>query len=230
VTALALTATFLGHAGWLLETGECTIAIDPFLRDNPVTDMKPEDLESIDFICVTHAHGDHLGDTVELARSHDALVISTFEVANMIGEEGVVTHGMHIGGTHDFAFGTLRLTPAFHGSGVPGGHAAGFVITTTEGTVYHAGDTSLFGDMKLLDGVISDGIDIALLPIGSNFTMGIADAVTAAKWIKPRIAVPMHYDTFPVIEADPNEFKKKVEAETETQVQVLAPGEKFSLK
>ncbi len=226
---MTLKAQFLGHACWLLDSDDHRIIIDPFLEGNPTAAASPQELE-VDYILVTHAHGDHLGDAVTLAKSNGAVVISTFEVANLVAEKGVESHGMHIGGTHQFDFGLVRVVPAFHGSGVPGGHACGFVVSTPGGTVYHAGDTSIFGDMKLLNGVIVDRIDLAFLPIGSNFTMGIDDAVIATEWINPDVVIPMHYNTFPVIEANPEEFREKVESRLATRVVVLQPGEEFTLE
>lgn len=226
---MSLSVTFLGHACWLIKSGEYTLIIDPFLQDNPLAPIEPEDIQDLGYVLVTHAHWDHLGDTVNLASRHDALVISTAEVATMIAEEGVRTHGMHLGGTHDFDFGTVRVFPAFHGSGVPGGHAAGFVLTTPEGTVYHAGDTALFSDMKLLNGVVVERVDLALLPIGNNYTMGVDDAVLATKWIKPRVVSPMHYNTWPVIKTDPDLFKSQVEAATDTRTEIVEPGGSFVL-
>jgi len=226
---MSLTVTFLGHACWILNTATHRIIVDPFIKDNSLAPVELSEVGTVDYIFVTHAHWDHLGDTVELAKASDALVVSTAEVAGMVGEKGVRTHGMHVGGTFTFDFGTARVFPAFHGSGVPGGHAAGFVFDTPEGIVYHAGDTSLFGDMQLLDGVVVDHIDLALLPIGSNFTMGIDDAVIATRWINPRVVIPMHYDTFPAIEADPRGFRTQVEATTSSRVVILRPGQSFEL-
>lgn len=219
--------TFLGHACFLLESDDAKVVIDPFLSGNPLAPVKPEKLE-VDYVLVSHAHADHLGDAVSLARRNRATIISTFEVANRCGQEGAATHAMHVGGKRPFPFGYVRLTPAFHGAGVEGGHACGFVVHIDGHTIYHAGDTGLFGDMKLYGGIVEQ-VEVALLPIGDNFTMGPEDALLAVEWLAPRLVVPMHYNTWPLIEADPREFKRKVEERTASRVVILAPGEELKL-
>ncbi len=217
---------FLGHAGCLIEGQDVTLVIDPFLSGNPLARKKPGDIRA-DYILVTHAHQDHLGDAIPIAKASDGLIISTFEVANLCEKEGARVHAMHIGGTREFEFGLVRVTPAFHGSGVEGGHAAGFIIEFFDKTIYHAGDTSLFGDMELLADL--HDIDIAILPIGGNFTMDASDAVEAVAMIAPTTVIPIHYDTFPVIKADPQEFREMVEAQIDATVVILAPGESLDL-
>lgn len=220
-------AEFLGHSAWLIESDGHRILIDPFLKGNPVAVKGPDDVHP-DFILLSHAHGDHLGDTVEIAKRTNAQVISTFEVANHVAEQGVEqTHGMHIGGTFHFPFGRVRITPAFHGAGVAGGHAAGFILRLPTGTVYHTGDTSLFSDMKLLGEL--EEIDLLLLPIGGNYTMDQDDAVRAAQMVGAKHVIPMHYNTFPLIEADPVRFQKEVEESCPSKVTILKPGETFEL-
>lgn len=217
---------FLGHAGCLLQDRGVTLAIDPWLTGNPLAVDDPADIKA-DYILLTHAHDDHMGDTIEIAKANDALIITTFEVANLCQEQGARAHPMHVGGRRDFDFGSVRLTPATHGSGVPGGLASGFLVELFDTTVYHAGDTGIFGDMELLADMVD--IDLALLPIGGNFTMDIDDAVVATAMLQPRIVIPIHYNTFPVIEADPGEFREAVEDDLDTEVVILAPGETFSL-
>jgi L-ascorbate metabolism protein UlaG (beta-lactamase superfamily) len=205
--------TYFSHSAWKIESGSHTILIDPFLNDNPNSPVKANEVKA-DFIIVTHGHGDHVGDAVEIAKANNATVITNFEIANWLGEKGVNAHPMHIGGARDFPFGKVKLTQAFHGSGLPDGSYGGMptgVLVTVEGkTLYHTGDTGLFGDMELIGEM--NPIEVALIPIGDNFTMGLNDAVKAVELLKPKMAIPMHYKTFDVIEADPNEFAKRVAA------------------
>jgi L-ascorbate metabolism protein UlaG (beta-lactamase superfamily) len=223
---IGVKATFLGHACWLLEAEGVGLIIDPFLTGNPQAARKAEDVRC-QYVFLTHGHDDHVGDAAAIAKRNDALVISTFEVAARVGEAGARTHGMHVGGTYRFPFGKLRITPAFHGSGAPGGHAAGLLTEFFGKRVYHAGDTSLFGDMKLIPEVWG-GADLALLPIGGNFTMDADDAVVAARWIRPGLAVPMHYGTWPPIQADPDDWVRRVRAEG-IEARVVRPGESVEL-
>jgi L-ascorbate metabolism protein UlaG (beta-lactamase superfamily) len=205
--------TYFSHSAWKIETNGTTILIDPFLDDNPTSPVKSKDVKA-DFIIITHAHGDHVGDSIPIAKEHNATIISNFEIANWCGEQGVTAHPLHIGGGHDFSFGKVKLTQAFHGSSFPdgsyGGMPAGALIKLEGKTVYHSGDTCLFGDMKLIAEM--NPIDVALIPIGDNFTMGLEDAVKAVEFLNPKQVIPMHYKTFDVINVDPNEFVAKVTA------------------
>jgi L-ascorbate metabolism protein UlaG (beta-lactamase superfamily) len=189
------------------------ILIDPFLDDNPTSPVKSADLAA-NFIVLTHAHGDHLGDGFKIAKRTKALFICVNELANYCIAKGFRAHNMHIGGAHLFEFGRLKFTIAHHGSMTPdntyGGEPAGVILTADGKSVYHTGDTGLFYDMKLIGEMTP--IDYMLLPIGDNFTMGVQDAVKAVELANPRVAIPIHYNTFPVIAADPADFKKKVEA------------------
>lgn len=214
--------TFFGHASFRLEKDNQTFLFDPFLSNNPLAPVKASEVQA-DYIFVTHAHFDHLGDTYEIAGRTGATVISTAEIVNECAKHELKCHAMHIGGKFRFDFGYVRVTPAFHGSGIPGGHACGFIVNFHGLTVYHTGDTSLFGDMKLLGEL--EKINIALLPIGGNFTMDLDDAVYAAKLLGADTVIPFHYNTWPLIEADPREFKTKVEKETTSQCVILTPGE-----
>lgn len=216
---------FLGHACFLLEEKGTVLVFDPYLTNNPAATEKAENIRA-NYVLVSHAHSDHLGDAVEMAKRNNSLIITTAEVARKCASEGAQSHAMHIGGKRAFDFGMVRITPAFHGAGVEGGHACGFIVDFFGQKVYFAGDTSLFGDMELL-GRLED-IDIALLPIGDNYTMGVDDAVLAAKMLKAKTVIPMHYNTWPLIAADPNEFKKKVEQDTDTAVAILAPGRELT--
>ena len=215
--------TFLGHSSFQLESGAFRVLVDPFLSGNPKAAAKASDLNPT-HILLTHGHGDHTGDAEDIGRRSGALVITTFELAGVLEEKGLKTHPMAVGGRHDFDFGRVRVTPAFHGAGVPGGSPAGFIFRLEGKAVYHTGDTGLFSDMKLLAQL--EKVDLFLVPIGDNYTMGIDDAVVAVDFVRPRVVVPMHYNTFPLIQADPQEFKRKVEARVpDTKVVILDPGQ-----
>lgn len=217
--------TFVGHACFLLEeAGKETLVFDPFLKDNPHTELTPDDIKA-DFVLVTHGHFDHIGETFEIAGSNGATIISTAEIAMDAEGKGYNAHPLHIGGKNSFPFGWVKATLAFHGSGVPGGHACGFVVNYHGKNIYFAGDTGLFGDMKLIGEITP--LDIALLPIGDNFTMGIDDAVMAADFLKAKQVIPYHYNTWPFIEVDPQEYKKKVEEKTSSECIVVPPGESY---
>jgi L-ascorbate metabolism protein UlaG (beta-lactamase superfamily) len=222
----ALKATFLGQSGWLLDTGSDRIAIDPWLTGNPKAVGRADDLRC-NYLLLTHAHDDHIADAAAIARRNDALVITTHEIAADLGGKGLRTHGMHIGGTHAFPFGKLRVTAALHGSGIAGGFPCGFLIETAGRKVYHAGDTALYGDMRLLHELWGP-VDLALLPIGGNFTMDADDALVAARWIQPRLVVPMHYDTFPLIAADAAAYCRRC-AEAGIAAKVVQPGESIEV-
>lgn len=205
---------YFSHSSFQLKTDAGhTILIDPFLDDNPTSPVKSADLAA-DFIVLTHGHGDHVGDAFKIAERTQALFICVNELANYCIGKGFRAHNMHIGGAHTFDFGRLKFTIAHHGSMTPdntyGGEPAGVVLTADGKSVYHTGDTGLFYDMKLIGEMTP--IDYMLLPIGDNFTMGIRDAVKAVELTNPKVAIPMHYNTFPVIAADPDDFRKQVEA------------------
>lgn len=211
-------AAFHGHAVVSLETDKgIKILIDPFITDNSLTDLDANTVEA-DVILLTHGHSDHIGDTLEIAKRTGAVVISTVEVVNYLGSLGLEKlHGMQPGGAHEFDFGRVKMTPAIHGSSIEMdgkpftlGLAAGLLITADEQTVYHVGDTALYSDMKLI-GELND-IDLAFIPIGDNFTMGPDDAAIAAKWLKAKKVVPIHYNTFPLINQDPIIFIDKLDA------------------
>ncbi len=216
---------FIGHACFMIEDGDYTIIIDPFINDNPTATVKAKNLKPT-HILVTHAHGDHLGDAEELAQNNKATIYTTNELGGELSEKGIKTVAGHIGGKVKTEFGSIKYFQAFHGSGIAGSFACGFIIEIGNKKIYHAGDTGLTMDMKLL---ARENIDLALLPIGDFYTMGPEDALEAVKMIKPKNVIPMHYNTFPPIEQDPQAFAKKVEEETAAKAIVLKPGEIFEL-
>jgi len=227
---MAIKLTWYGHACWNIETPKGNLLIDPFIAGNPTAPITADQVKP-DFILISHGHGDHLGDAVPIAKRTGALIISNFEIASYCQSQGCKAHPQHIGGSRDYPFGNLKLTIAHHGSSFPdgryAGNPAGFLLTLGKIKIYDAADTGLFFDMKLIG---EEGIDVALLPIGDNFTMGPADALRAVKLIKPKVVIPMHYNTFDVISQDPKSFATRVKkASPKTKVVVLKPGESFSI-
>lgn len=203
-----------GHSALEVISEKHNILIDPFITGNPKAKVKASALKP-DFIILTHAHGDHFGDTIELAKNNDATVIATHELSEYLITKGCKSHGMGIGGQREFDFGKVKFTIAHHSNSLESerlymGEPAGVIINTGGKTIYHAGDTGLFLDMKLIGEMHS--IDHAFLPIGDNYTMGIDDAVKAAEFINCKTVSPVHYGTFPVIDTDPNEFRRKIES------------------
>ncbi len=220
---------FLGHACVSITQDDHRLIIDPFLNDNPQAAVKADDID-VNYVLITHGHGDHVGDGITIAKRCNATVIASFELANMCAKEGCTIHPMHIGGRFNFDFGWVKLTIAHHG----GGHGedasrytgppVGFLVNIGGKTIYHPGDTGLFYDMKLIGD--RHRIDLAFLPIGDNFTMGVDDAVTAAEFLQAGKVVPFHYSTWPVIEGSPEEFAAKVKG---SEVVILNPGESVDL-
>jgi L-ascorbate metabolism protein UlaG (beta-lactamase superfamily) len=223
--------TFIGHSCFLLESGEHKILIDPFIKGNP-TAKATEEQKRPDFILISHGHGDHLGDAIEIAKKSGAMIISNNEISIYCSSQGVQkVHPLHIGGGHDFPFGSVKLTIAHHGSTLGdklqyGGNPAGFIIRTGGKVIYHSGDTGLFLDMKLIGEM--DSIDLALLPIGGNFTMDVRDAIKAVEFLRPQKAIPMHYDTFDLIRSDPKKFTEGIKP-LGTEGIVLGCGESYEL-
>ncbi|MCG3420178.1 metal-dependent hydrolase [Oceanobacillus jordanicus] len=207
--------SYHGHSVVKVETATQTILFDPFISGNEACDLNADTIKA-DVILLTHGHNDHVGDAFEIAKRSNALVVAPNELAEYLGNKGLRTHPMHIGGKHTFEFGQVKFTQAFHGSAytqedgstVYTGMPAGILLTIDGKTIYHVGDTGLFSDLKLI-GEMND-IDVAFVPIGDNFTMGPEDALVAAKWINAKTTVPVHYNTFPVIEQNPATFAEKV--------------------
>jgi L-ascorbate metabolism protein UlaG (beta-lactamase superfamily) len=227
---MSFSLTWYGHATFGLQVGDAKILVDPFFSDNPAAPVKADDLLA-DFILISHGHGDHVGDALSIAKRTKATVISNFEISTWFENQGVTAHGQHIGGGFHHPFGYLKLTLALHGSALPdgsdGGNPTGLLLTTPEDKkVYLACDTGLFGDMRLIG---EEGIDLAVLPIGDNFTMGPKDALRAVKLIQPKHVIPVHYNTWDLIAQDPEAWAERVRAETDARPHVLKPGETFSL-
>jgi L-ascorbate metabolism protein UlaG (beta-lactamase superfamily) len=225
------TLTWIGHSCYLLEHDGSRILIDPWIDGNPSAVIKSGDVGKVDYILVSHGHSDHFADCVKIARKTDATIISTFELVAFCQKQGAKNgHGMNIGGAYLFPFGRVKLTPALHTGSIDGDDGSfttdccGFLISLDGGpSIYHAGDTALIMDMQLLQG----RVDVAILPIGDNFTMGPEDAARAVEMIQPEIVIPMHYNTFPVIEQDPAGFREMV-GDT-ARVEILEPGGTFEV-
>jgi L-ascorbate metabolism protein UlaG (beta-lactamase superfamily) len=225
-----LTLTFHGHACFSLEANSRRVIIDPFLTGNPAADIPVARLPKVDAVLLSHGHGDHLGDAIPIAQRDAATIVATAELARFCGQRGATVHAMHIGGSHAFPFGRVKLVPAFHGGAVEGDATGQFttnpcgVLVTMDGhSVYHCGDTGLTLEMQLLAG----RVDAMLVPIGDNYTMGIEDAVRAVELVRPHTVIPMHYNTWDVIKADPVEFQRSVG--DRARVVVLKPGHTHTL-
>jgi len=213
---------YYGHSAFLYR-GSKKIFIDPFIKGNPTSPISVEDVKECDLVLVTHDHSDHLGDGFEICQKTGATFVSQHELACKAGEMGIKTEGMNIGGTISKDDIKIHMTLALHSSET--GHPAGFVVTLDGHSIYHSGDTGLFSDMRLIGEMYKP--EVALLPIGDRFTMGIEEAVKAVEFINPTYVIPMHYGTWPPISIDPLTFKKRVG--DKATVIILKPGEKFEL-
>lgn len=228
---MATRITWLGHGAFAVETAGKTVLIDPFLTGNPAASISAAAVKA-DAIIVSHGHGDHVGDTVAIAKRTKAIVIGVHEIAVWAESQGAPqTHGMNAGGAHQFDFGTVKLTPAVHSSSLPDGSyagiACGVLLTLADGVLFHACDTALFSDMQLIGRA---GIDLAIVPIGDNYTMGPDDAIEAVRLLNPKRVVPAHFGTWPLIAQDSTAWGARVAAETNAQPVILKPGESCGLR
>ncbi len=227
---MSTTIKYYGHACLSIEDGAHNLLFDPFLTGNPQAAMPASDIQT-DYVLLTHGHSDHLGDAIPISTRCDATIVAPFELAKYCEARGAKVHDMGIGGAYKFPFGRVKLTQAVHGSGIVGddgniqypGNPCGFLLRLSGKTYYNAGDTALFGDMEMIGRLYKP--DVAFLPIGDNYTMGIDDAVEAVKMLKPKLVIPIHYNTFPLIMQDPHEFAKKVGKLS--RCVVLKPGETY---
>jgi L-ascorbate metabolism protein UlaG (beta-lactamase superfamily) len=227
---MTITHTWYGHATQMLDVNGTKLLVDPFFSGNPAAPITADKAQA-DFLLVSHGHGDHVGDAVAIAKRTGATVIANFEIANWFEGQGISkVHAQHIGGGYTYPFGYLKLTQAMHGSALPdgsyGGNPAGFLLTADGKKVYLACDTGLFGDMKLIG---EEGLDLAVLPIGDNYTMGPDDALRAVKLLQPKHVIPVHYNTWDLIAQDVQAWAKRVMAETSAKVHMSKPGESYTL-
>jgi L-ascorbate metabolism protein UlaG (beta-lactamase superfamily) len=222
---MSINLTWYSHACFLIETNNINLLVDPFLTGNPLAPISPDKVKA-DYIFVSHGHGDHVGDTVEIAKRTGATVISNPEICEWLNQKGVKkTHAMQLGGAYKFPWGKLKMTLAIHSSPMPdgtyGGNPCGFIFYINNKNIYHACDTGLFCDMALIG---EEKIDLALLPIGDNFTMGPDDAIRALHLIKPKKVIPIHYNTFDVIKQDPTLWAENVRQKTDVEPIFMSPG------
>ncbi len=223
---MTTTLHWYGHATIGIESSGYRLLVDPFFKGNNATTQNPDELEA-DYILITHGHGDHVGDAPAIARRTGAIIVSNAEISTWFAKQGFKTQAQHLGGGYHYPFGYLKMTFALHGSALPdgsyGGNPGGFLLTTLENKkIYLAGDTGLFGDMKLIG---DEGIDLAVLPIGDNYTMGPDDALLAVNLLRPKAVVPIHYDTFEVIRQDAAAWAERVSAVSDTRVLLMKPGD-----
>jgi L-ascorbate metabolism protein UlaG (beta-lactamase superfamily) len=216
-----VTLTFLGHAAFLAEGDGKRVIFDPFITGNPKAPYSVDRVPRLDAILLSHGHSDHLGDAIPLAKRDQAIIVAAYELVNFCISQGATGHKMQVGGT-------VKLVPAIHGGAIEGSTGlsttpCGIVLTLDGVRVYHAGDTALTMDMQLLHGAV----DVMLVPIGDNYTMGVEDAVRAVRFVEPRVVIPMHYNTWDAVAADPQQFRRLVSSRAE--VVILEPGKSHTL-
>lgn len=215
--------TWHGHATFSLDVNGTKLVVDPFLKGNsPVAQVTADEVDA-DYILLTHAHGDHVADVMPIAQRCEATIIANFEMCNWYNAKGYEkVHSQHLGGGFQHPFGHVKMTTAFHGSSFPdgsyGGMPAGFLLTVDDKKIYIAGDTALYSDMSLIG---RDGLDVAILPIGDNYTMGPDDSILAINYLKPKLVIPCHFNTFPPIEVDIDAWTAAVNDKTEAEPVVL---------
>lgn len=228
---MGIKITWHGHSTFSFHIDGINVVVDPFFAgNNPVATRSVSEVEA-DFILQTHGHGDHIADTIPLAKATGAQVISNFEIGNWINAHGYDnTWALNTGGSYQFPFGRVKMTPALHSSGLPdgtyGGDPGGYLIINDAATIYIAGDTALFSDMALIGAV---GIDVALIPTGDNFTMGPTDALASLDYLKPKVVIPCHYNTFPPITQDMHAWAEHVNRDTAVKAVVLGVEESFEI-
>ncbi|MBK8987124.1 MAG: metal-dependent hydrolase [Chloroflexi bacterium] len=228
---MSITITWHGHATFSLNIGGTAVVVDPFFAGNsPAAQTKVGDVAA-DFILQTHGHGDHIADTLPLAKRTGAMVVANFEICNWLAAQGHGNnHAMNTGGGWNFPFGRVRMTYAQHSSGLPdgsyGGNPGGYVISAEGKNIYIAGDTALFSDMALIGKM---GLDVAVLPVGDNFTMGPEDSLEAIHLLKPKVVIPCHYNTWPPIAIDVHAWGNAVAGQTSARPIILAIDETYSV-
>lgn len=227
---MSIKITWFGHAFFSIETDKAKILIDPFIEGNRLCPISLNDAQA-DYICITHGHGDHLGDSSEIAKKYGSTIIANPEICSWLEKKGLKKfHSMAIGGSFQLPWGKLKMTLALHSSPMPdgsyGGSPAGFIFNINGKTIYHAGDTGLFGDMTLIGG---EKIDLAMIPIGDNYTMGPDDALKALRMLKPANVIPMHFNTFDIIKQNPIHWIEEVNNSGLSKAIQLSPGESINL-
>lgn len=227
---MATSLRWLGHGCWFIESDGHRIILDPFLDESPVSPLTSDQVKA-DYVLISHGHFDHMGDAEKIAKANAATVIATYEICEWLNRKGVSsTHAMNIGGTYRFPFGRVKMTPAIHTSMLPdgsyGGAAVGYLLFLAGGNVYFACDTGLFLDMQLIG---DHGLELAILPLGDNFTMGPEDALRAVALLRPKKVVPVHVNTWPLIAQDVSEWARQVREKTKSEPVVLKPGDTISL-
>jgi L-ascorbate metabolism protein UlaG (beta-lactamase superfamily) len=229
---MTIRITWHGHSTFSLDISGTQVVVDPFFAgNNPAATRRVEDVAA-DFILQTHGHGDHIADTISLAQRTGALVIANFEICNWLNNKGVKnTHAQNLGGGFEHPFAHVQMTTALHSSGLPdgsyGGEPGGFLLTVDDKRIYITGDTAVFSDMGL---IARQGVDLAIIPVGDNYTMGPDDALYSLGLIKPKVVIPCHYNTWPPIEIDVEQWAEAVETTTDTTPVVLAVEESYMLE